>query len=115
MPLPNHPAKLCECQLVLQLAPIADRMYSQAVLETTDLATIVALSTGVLQSVKGDLWILIQEHLELTGTDAQVILIEFVGYVPPYWTKLAPLLQRTCYRSGHSASQTVTGTLLLVA
>lgn len=56
------------------------------------LATIVALSTGVLKSVKGDVWVLIQEHLELAGTDAQIILIELVWDVPANGTKLAPLL-----------------------
>ena len=59
------------------------------------LAAIVTLPAGVLQRVKGDVRVLIQEHLELACTDAQVILIKFIWYVPPYWTKLAPFLQGT--------------------
>ena len=58
------------------------------------LAAVVALPTGVLQGVKGDLRVLVQEHLELASADAQIILIELIGNVPSYWTKLAPFLQQ---------------------
>ena len=56
------------------------------------LATIVALSTSVLQGVKGDLWILNQEHPELACTDAQVILVELIWGVPANGTIFAPFL-----------------------
>lgn len=56
------------------------------------LATIVALSTGVLQGIEGDRWIFVQEHLELACADAQVVLVEFIWDVPAYGTKLAAFL-----------------------
>ena len=71
------------------------------------LAAVVALPTGVLQGVKGDLRVLVQEHLELASADAQIILIELIGNVPSYWTKLAPFLQLTTLADAREADITM--------
>lgn len=39
--------------------------------------------------------ILVQEHVELSDTDSQVRLVEFVRNVPSEGTKLSPLLHNT--------------------
>ena len=57
------------------------------------LSTIVALSTGVAQGVIRNVRVLIQEHLELAGADAQVILIELIRNVPADGAILSALLQ----------------------
>lgn len=89
-----------------------ERHEGMLVWEGAHLATIVALSTGVLQGIKGDLWVLVQEHLELACADAQVILVELIWDVPANGTKLAPFLHahymllhhgsRCCYAFGQT-------------
>ena len=38
--------------------------------------------------------VLVEEHGELLYRDAQIGLVELVGYVPAKWAKLPPLLQQ---------------------
>ncbi|KAA6425930.1 MAG: hypothetical protein FRX49_04305 [Trebouxia sp. A1-2] len=75
---------------VVQVGPVVGQV--QGLVHPTGAQSVAGLQhgggvIGILQGVKGDLGVLIQEHLELAGADAQIILIELIGNVPPIGTQ----------------------------
>ena len=59
-----------------------------------DSAPIVALSSKICDGIKRHSFVLIDEHLQLPDTDAQVRLIEPIGNVPSQGPKLPAFLNQ---------------------
>jgi hypothetical protein len=57
----------------------------------SDTATVVDVSSGVLEHLEGNLVVLLEEHLELADADAQIAVGELVRDVEAEGTELAAL------------------------